>query len=118
MKPYTINSIGTVHIQNFHPFFYLHRAVAGFRKYGAVGRAELEGILTVYANHPSFVMLSFGNELQASEAGHGRMRNRFPGIQMRLLDSSGTAPAEEGSPSCPPPQKRLPADNENETVHN
>lgn len=37
-------------------------------------RAELEGILTVYANHPSFVMLSFGNELQASEAGHGRMR--------------------------------------------
>lgn len=36
--------------------------------------AELAGILRMLANHPSFVMLSLGNELQASEKGHARMR--------------------------------------------
>lgn len=35
---------------------------------------EIEGILKAYANHPSFVMLTFGNELHANEAGHERMR--------------------------------------------
>ena len=32
-------------------------------------RAELEGILCMLANHPSFVMLSFGNELHMGESG-------------------------------------------------
>ena len=36
--------------------------------------AEFAGILRMLANHPSFVMLSLGNELQASEKGHARMR--------------------------------------------
>ncbi len=35
---------------------------------------ELEELLRVFANHPSFVMLSFGNELQSDEVGHERMR--------------------------------------------
>lgn len=34
---------------------------------------ELETILTAYANHPSFVLLTFGNELHAGELGHQRM---------------------------------------------
>lgn len=34
---------------------------------------ELEAILTAYANHPSFVLLTFGNELHAGELGHQRM---------------------------------------------
>lgn len=32
-------------------------------------RAELEGILRMFGNHPSFVMLSFGNELHMSDDG-------------------------------------------------
>lgn len=32
-------------------------------------RAELEGILRMLCNHPSFVMLSFGNELHMGEGG-------------------------------------------------
>lgn len=36
-------------------------------------RDELTAILHWYANHPSFVMLSLGNELMAGEAGHRRM---------------------------------------------
>ena len=32
-------------------------------------RAELEGILRMLVNHPSFVMLSFGNELHMGEGG-------------------------------------------------
>lgn len=36
-------------------------------------RLELEQILRAYGNHPSFVMLSFGNELQAGALGHKRM---------------------------------------------
>lgn len=36
-------------------------------------RLELQSILREYANHPSFVMLTLGNELQAGEIGHGRM---------------------------------------------
>lgn len=35
---------------------------------------ELKGLLLMLANHPSFVMLSFGNELQAGALGHERMR--------------------------------------------
>ncbi|MFV0343145.1 MAG: family 43 glycosylhydrolase [Anaerocolumna sp.] len=34
---------------------------------------ELKQILRTYANHPSFVMLSFGNELSATDLGHKRM---------------------------------------------
>lgn len=34
---------------------------------------ELRSILLEYANHPSFVMLTLGNELQAGEKGHARM---------------------------------------------
>lgn len=37
-------------------------------------RAELVGLLKTYANHPSFVMLTLGNELQAQEEGRERMR--------------------------------------------
>jgi len=37
-------------------------------------RAEFTEILWKLANHPSFVMLTFGNELHASEKGHERMR--------------------------------------------
>lgn len=37
-------------------------------------RAELAGLLKTYANHPSFVMLTLGNELQAQEEGRERMR--------------------------------------------
>lgn len=36
-------------------------------------RLELEQILKYYGNHPSFLMLSFGNELQTSELGESRM---------------------------------------------
>ena len=36
-------------------------------------RTELEQITGMLANHPSFVMLSLGNELFAGEKGHGRM---------------------------------------------
>ena len=37
-------------------------------------RAELTEILKTYANHPSFVMLTLGNELQARGEGRERMR--------------------------------------------
>lgn len=36
-------------------------------------QAELRGILRMLANHPSFVMLTFGNELHALPKGHERM---------------------------------------------
>lgn len=36
-------------------------------------RLELEQIILTYANHPSFVMLTFGNELQADRFGHERI---------------------------------------------
>lgn len=36
-------------------------------------RAELRQILLTLANHPSFVMLTFGNELHTNEEGHRRM---------------------------------------------
>jgi len=36
-------------------------------------RRELMQILRVYANHPSFVMLTLGNELAAGDLGHRRM---------------------------------------------
>ena len=36
-------------------------------------KAEFLGILDMLANHPSFVMLTFGNELQADKAGHAFM---------------------------------------------
>lgn len=38
-------------------------------------RRELTEILRMLANHPSFVMLTFGNELQLSERGLERMRS-------------------------------------------
>jgi len=37
-------------------------------------RTELVQVLLMLANHPSFVMLSFGNELHAGQLGHERMR--------------------------------------------
>lgn len=36
--------------------------------------AELVDLLKTYANHPSFVMLTLGNELQAQDEGRERMR--------------------------------------------
>ena len=38
-------------------------------------RAELTAILKTYANHPSFVMLTLGNELQARGEGRDRMQD-------------------------------------------
>lgn len=38
-------------------------------------QTELAEMLLTLANHPSFVMLTLGNELHASEKGHDRMRN-------------------------------------------
>ena len=35
-------------------------------------RAELVDLLKTYANHPSFVMLTLGNELQAQDEGRER----------------------------------------------
>ncbi len=35
---------------------------------------EMRRVILQLANHPSFVMLTFGNELQAGELGHERMR--------------------------------------------
>lgn len=37
-------------------------------------RQELRQVVKYLANHPSFVMLSFGNELHSGELGHERMR--------------------------------------------
>lgn len=37
-------------------------------------RAELVDLLKTYANHPSFVMLTLGNELQAQDEGRERVR--------------------------------------------
>ena len=37
-------------------------------------KAELVQILKLLANHPSFVMMTFGNELHATGKGHKRMR--------------------------------------------
>ena len=37
-------------------------------------RAELVDLLKTYANHPSFVILTLGNELQAQDEGRERMR--------------------------------------------
>lgn len=37
-------------------------------------QAELAQILRMLANHPSFVMLTFGNELHATQKGHEKMR--------------------------------------------
>lgn len=54
---------------------------------------ELKQILLTLANHPSFVMLTFGNELQAGELGHDRMRQMLR--QARALD--GTRLYAEGS---------------------
>lgn len=47
---------------------------------------ELEGILGMLANHPSFVMLTFGNELHTSEKGEGRMQELLE--IARTLDST------------------------------
>lgn len=49
-------------------------------------RAELFGVIRMLANHPSFVMLTFGNELHASETGHGRMSGLLD--QARRLDDT------------------------------
>lgn len=35
---------------------------------------EMQEILKMLANHPSFIMMTWGNELTASEKGHSRMR--------------------------------------------
>lgn len=47
---------------------------------------ELERILMTYANHPSFVMLTFGNELHAGELGHRRMEELLE--RARKLDAT------------------------------
>ncbi len=49
-------------------------------------RTELRELLLFLANHPSFVMLSFGNELQTDESGHGRMREMLR--QAHALDAT------------------------------
>lgn len=47
---------------------------------------ELDCILHTYANHPSFVMLTFGNELHAGELGHRRMEGLL--ARARELDAT------------------------------
>lgn len=54
---------------------------------------ELKQIILTLANHPSFVMLTFGNELQAGKTGHDRMRQMLR--QAKALD--GTRLYAEGS---------------------
>ncbi|MDE7299110.1 MAG: hypothetical protein K2N94_09830, partial [Lachnospiraceae bacterium] len=49
-------------------------------------RTELRELLLFLANHPSFVMLSFGNELQTDERGHERMRQLLR--EAHALDST------------------------------
>lgn len=64
-------------------------------------RAELTAILKTYANHPSFVMLTLGNELQTQGEGRERMRELVR-IAKRLdhtrlyADGSNTFYGEEG----------------------
>lgn len=47
---------------------------------------ELKETLRMLANHPSFVMMTFGNELAASETGHERMRELLE-VAKKLDDS-------------------------------
>ncbi len=42
---------------------------------------ELRQLLSAYANHPSFVMLTFGNELHTGELGHHRMKELLAGAK-------------------------------------
>ena len=45
---------------------------------------EMRQILRAYANHPSFVMMTWGNELQAGELGHQRMTQMLH--EARVID--------------------------------
>jgi hypothetical protein len=47
---------------------------------------ELKQVILKLANHPSFVMLTFGNELAANELGHVRMRQMLN--QAHTLDNT------------------------------
>jgi len=49
-------------------------------------RSELEGILRMLANHPSFVMLSFGNELHMGEGGQAYADSLL--AEARRIDST------------------------------
>lgn len=49
-------------------------------------QTELKQIILALANHPSFVMLTFGNELCTGEMGHARMSVMLD--QARALDST------------------------------
>ena len=49
-------------------------------------QVELQQIIKTYANHPSFVMLTFGNELCTSAIGHKRMGEMLE--QAKKLDST------------------------------
>lgn len=65
---------------------------------------EMEQILRVLANHPSFVMFSWGNELCASERGHRCMAELIH--RARVLDSTrlyaNASNAEYGLHGCDP----------------
>ena len=64
--------------------------------------AELRGLLAMLANHPSFVMLTLGNELHAGAAGHAAM-NRLLALARRLdgtrlyANGSNTHYGEQGT---------------------
>ena len=47
---------------------------------------EMRQILRTYANHPSFVMMTWGNELAAGPLGHARMNQMLE--EARALDST------------------------------
>ena len=49
-------------------------------------RHELKAILCQYASHPSFVMLTFGNELHAGLSGHATMNRLLK--EARQMDDS------------------------------
>ena len=61
-------------------------------------RTELTAILKTYANHPSFVMLTLGNELQARGKGRDRMQDLAKQLDPTRLYANGsnTFYGEEG----------------------
>lgn len=67
-------------------------------------RAELTEILKTYANHPSFVMLTLGNELQAQGEGRERMQELVrtaKGLDPTRLYANGSN-AFYGEEGCDP----------------
>lgn len=67
-------------------------------------KGELSGILRMLANHPSFVMLTLGNELHASEKGHARMEEllRYAGAADNTRLYANGSNVHYGDKGCDP----------------